>query len=60
MGILYKSVKSVDAFKQKKKENILEALLALGVTETKDGISVHKLDYGALRDELVLASFRQN
>jgi hypothetical protein len=59
LGILYDSVKKVTVHQEMKRNIILEDLLALGITESQQGISVYKLDYDELKYELVMASFRQ-
>ncbi|MEH7093967.1 hypothetical protein [Neobacillus vireti] len=56
MGILYNSVKLQKNMKQ---EFILERLLALGITKSQTGKSIHECDYEELKYELVLASFRE-
>jgi hypothetical protein len=56
MGILYNSVKLQ---KNMKHEFVLERLLALGVTKSQSGKSIHDCDYDELKYELVLASFRE-
>lgn len=55
MGILYNSVKLQ---KNMKREFVLERLIALGVTKSQTGKSIHDCDYDELKYELVLASFR--
>lgn len=59
MGILYDSVKQVNEVKTKKRNFVLDRLVALGVKESQQGEPIHTLDYEELQYELVLAEFRQ-
>ncbi|KQL17656.1 hypothetical protein [Cytobacillus solani] len=59
MGILYDFVKKVNVHQEMKRNIILEDLIALGIIESQQGISVYELDYDELKYELVMASFRQ-
>lgn len=60
MGVLYDPVKNLNAFERKKKENVLESLVSLGIKESKNGVSLDELSYAELKSELLFASFRQN
>lgn len=51
-------LKAADLELDAKKKFVLDKLLAAGVTETKEGVSVHRLSYEDLKYELVLQSFR--
>jgi hypothetical protein len=56
LGVLYSTVKlSQDAEKQ----SMISDLLALGITESKEGINIHDLNYYEVRHELVLAEIRK-
>lgn len=55
MGVLYHAMKLQ---KNMKYDFVLERLLALGVTKSQTGKSIHDCDYDELKYELVLASFR--
>jgi hypothetical protein len=56
MGILYDSVCRMQDAKRK---IYLSRLLEKGISQTKDGVSIHDLDYYSLRRELVLSSYRE-
>jgi hypothetical protein len=56
VGVLYSTVKlSQDTQRQ----SMISDLLALGITESKEGINIHDLNYYDLRHELVLAEIRK-
>jgi hypothetical protein len=56
LGFLYTTVTSISELKR---NNIIERLLAKGIKETKDGVSIYDLDYRALKFELAIADFRE-
>jgi hypothetical protein len=51
LGILYRACKQV------MKQNFIQDLLVRGITENKNGVSVHDLDYEELKHEVPIASF---
>lgn len=53
MGILYK------ASKELMRQNYIQDLLMRGVTENKQGISIHNLDYYELRHLIAVATFHE-
>jgi hypothetical protein len=56
MGVLYNTVKlSQDTQRQ----SMISDLLTLGITESKEGISIYDLNYYDLRNELVLVEIRK-
>ncbi|MBG9549749.1 hypothetical protein [Cytobacillus firmus] len=59
MGILFDSVENPSLIKQMMRKNYLEKLEKLGITESRDGISIYSLDNKALNRELTLAHFRK-
>ncbi|WP_370225258.1 hypothetical protein [Cytobacillus sp.] len=59
MGILFDSVENPSLIKQMMCKNYLEKLEKLGITESRDGISIYSLDNKALNRELTLAHFRK-
>jgi hypothetical protein len=52
VGILYNTVTTIPELKRK---HIIERLLEKGIKETKDGTSIHDLDYKSLKMELSIA-----
>ncbi|MBU8733460.1 hypothetical protein KM915_25950 [Cytobacillus oceanisediminis] len=59
MGILFDSVENPSLIKQMMRKNYLEKLEKLGITESRDGISIYSLDNKSLNRELTLAHFRK-
>jgi len=55
VGILYASVKLQQ---EMQRDHVIKRLVALGIKENKEGVSIHKLNYRELKYELVMASFR--
>jgi hypothetical protein len=56
VGVLYKTVKNTQTIHM---QSMISDLMAKGIRETKDGTSIHELDYYELRHELVLAEIRK-
>lgn len=42
-----------------KQKFVIERLLAAGITHSRSGKSIYELDYDRLKEELVLAAFRE-
>lgn len=55
MGVLYNTVM---LNQDTKKQMYIARLLERGITETKDGTSIHDLDYYSLRQELAVSDYR--